>query len=358
MDLQSYLQDYNYRASQYLENYWHLQKQSVDTFAVNKEAIDRLKQLITLFDEYMDGGKKIRGALVQLGFECGGGNKFDVLPFSLGMEVLHSFMLMHDDVMDRDDIRRNKPTVHNTYGKLGRELGHNDSVHFGNSMAIVLGDLGCFWGAAMLSDSKLPAEKTVKGMQYLWNFLLNTGYGQALDMWNELADTIDESLLMQVHLNKTAYYTIAGPLQYGGILAGADQKQLMAMESYGKAVGVAFQLRDDELGLYGEAEKLGKPLGSDIKAGKNTLLKIKALELSSEEDQKFLRYAYGNPVITDEIIDRVREITKVSGALDYSEMRCSELIKEGKQFIEAITDDVDKRRILGELADYIYSRGK
>ena len=167
---------------------------------------------------------------------------------------------------------------------------------------------------------------------------------------------ITEADVLQVHLHKTSIYTMGGPLKIGALLGGLPEKRISAIEKYGKPVGIAFQVRDDELGLFSDEKTLGKPIGGDVKEGKNTILHIQALKLAKGEDKKFLDWAYGNRDISEKDVARVREITVKSGALGYSQKLARDLVEEGKRFISKITPDPDLRDTLRKMADFMIER--
>ncbi len=316
------------------------------------------KEMMAFYREYMRGGKKLRGALVQLGYEVGGGKKSQVLSVSAAIEIIHAFILMQDDVMDKDDLRRGQLAIHKQWQQMCEDKlkAHSDSVHFGESLAYATGDVGTFLGMGLIVESKLPAKRKLEALSYLNGYLSRIGYGQGLDLTYELSDHVTEADVMRVHLHKTAHYTISGPLKLGGILAGLGDKQLEAMEKYGEAIGIAFQLKDDELGLFSDDKTLGKTVGSDIKEDKSTILKIKALELTSQEDKTFLQKTYGNKNLKETDLKRVQEITKNCGALAYSQELTQTLIDKGKKYIPQITDIPEHQDTLTQLADFITRR--
>ena len=173
---------------------------------------------------------------------------------------------------------------------------------------------------------------------------------------SELLSEVDEKRVLEVHHFKTANYTITGPLQYGALFAGAGEKEIEVIEKYGLPVGIAFQIRDDELGLFSSEQKLGKPIGSDIKENKNTILKIKALEQAGAKDRRFLKSAYGNRNLTRKEIQKVKEITIQTGALGYSQKMERELVEKGKKFVPAISANPRFQNLLYRMADYMIER--
>jgi len=361
MGIQTYLQDYSQRADRYLDIFFKQKLSEAQKIGQSSNGLLNVpKEMLRMYRDYMRGGKKLRGALVQLGFGCGGGDREKILPVSVAVEILHSFLLMHDDVIDEDDFRRGKKTVHKQWEQIGRnKLSESlNCKHFGESLAYTLGDVGGFLGMGLMMDSNFPANIKLKGLLHLNEFLLYTGYGQGLDVAYEASDHLVEDDVLRVHLYKSAYYTISGPLKLGGILVGLKPSQLKAMEEYGECIGIAFQLRDDELGLFGDEKIIGKPVGSDVRENKNTVLHIKAIELGSDKDRSRLKKLYGKADLNKQDLKLVQQITIDVGALDYSRQLINDLVKKGKKAIPQMASDSCEQEIFGQIADYIVERKK
>ncbi len=307
-------------------------------------------EMVDDYQEFLSGGKKLRGCEIFLGYEIfGGKDKEEGLSASLIIEIIHSFLLMHDDIMDQDSLRRGKPTMHKKYAKL-----HGD--HFGISMAMDMGDEGAFFAYHILNSLNLPRDRLSKATQFLSRLLMETGLGQALDISYEAEKRFSEEDVLRVHRYKTAEYTIAGPLSIGAILAGVNGKKIKALKDFGIPVGIAFQLRDDELGMFSTEEELGKPVDSDLRESKVTILIVKAYELAKDEDLEFLKYAYGNKNLRLDEVEKVRGIIKRAGALEYSQKLSRELVEKRKKFIPQITDNPKYQKLLEELADFCVER--
>lgn len=360
MQAKKYLTQYVEQANQALESYFREKKKlALEITKDEVKEIDIPNQMMSTYRNFCSGGKKVRGSLIQLGYlSVGGKNLKEITKTSIAMDIIHSGLLMHDDIMDRDEMRRGEKTIHLKYqGFHQKFLSKGDQEHYGLSMAIDLGDIGFTLCFELLARSQLPNENKIKAIEFLSQTLLRTAVGQGLDVTYELTESISEDDVMRVHLNKSAYYTISGPLSVGALLAGADKKTLEAIKNYGNPVGIAFQLRDDELGLFSNEETLGKPIGSDIRQGKITVLRVKALENANPEERKFLGYAYGNRDLTDKEISRVREITKKTGALEYSQKLSRKLVEKGKKFVPKITSDPEHQDTLVNMADFMITRG-
>lgn len=302
------------------------------------------------YKHFLEGGKKLRGSEIYLGYLMfGGKDKKEGLTASLVIEITHSFLLMHDDFMDGDPLRRGEPTMHVKYAKENGE-------HYGASMAMTLGDEGMFFAYRILNSLDLPRERLSRATQFLSQVLLEVGVGQALDLTYEHRGKFAEDDVLRVHRYKTAEYTISGPLSVGAILAGAPESILKSIKDFGIPVGIAFQLRDDELGMFSTEEVLGKPVDSDLREGKVTLLFVKAFEWAKGEDKKFLRYAHGNKNLKPAEVERARQIIRDCGAIEYSQERSRELVEQGKRFIPKITRDPKYQKLLSELADFVIER--
>ena len=323
--------------------------------------ISDMGRLLTekIFDFSVGGGKRIRATLVALGYQAGGGNKMeDIFAAAAAIELLHNFFLVHDDIIDLSDVRRARPTIHKMFEQWSSQIlkGDIDRRHFCHSMAMLAGDLSCVVAIEALTSTNLPAERTVRAFQKLYTIGCDTVIGQGLDITLPFREEVSEEAVMQIYLLKTAKYTIEGPLHIGLLLAGADEKSLEEMSRYAIPVGIAFQIQDDILGVFGTEEELGKSVTSDIKEGKQTLLIVAVRKLGSIAHRERIRFLLGNSQISPADIDEVREIMRLSGALDYARSQAQLLAKKGKAELKQLSIAPNIEQILGGLADYIVER--
>lgn len=341
-----YLEKYNQDLEPIIDQVFNKEQKLVG------EIVPMAGEMVKDYKQFLSGGKKLRGSEILLGYEIFGGNDHRTgLIASLVIEIIHSFLLMHDDIMDNDNLRRGEPTMHNRYSK---EYGY----HYGMSMAMTLGDEGMFFAYRILNALSLPRQRLSWATQFLSQVLLEVGIGQGLDLTYEKEKKFKEEDVLRVHRYKTAEYTISGPLSVGAILAGSKERDLVAIKDFGIPVGIAFQLRDDELGMFSTEDVLGKPVDSDLKEGKVTLLIVKALENANGEEKKFLQYAHGNQKLTFKEVERVRDIMKKTGALDYSQKLSRKLVEKGKKFIPGITTGQKYQTLLSGMADFLVERDK
>ncbi|MBU3957285.1 polyprenyl synthetase family protein [Patescibacteria group bacterium] len=351
MQAKVYLKDYIKKTEPILNSFFKGQEKEASKISPITVEMTRI------YRNFM-GGKNIRGALTKLGYECfGGGNEKAILKTSLMVEIAHSFLLIHDDIMDKDILRRGEPTIHLQYEDIHQKRNFKrEGSHYGLSMAIDMGDIGMILSHLLLVDSDFSDEIKTRVLKCFDKQILMTAFGQALDLTYEASQQLSEKDIFQIHHYKTANYTITGPLQYGALFAGASEKEIKKIEKYGLPVGIAFQLRDDELGLFADEKTLGKPIGSDVKENKNTILHLKALESAKGEDKDFIKYAYGNRKLTKKELKRVREITQKTGALDYSQKMARRLVERGKKYIPQITTNLEHQDTLSKMADFMIER--
>jgi len=344
MGAKDYLKSYSQKADKVLDSFFKTKK----TLAMKIDP--DLANILQVFQDYSKGGKKVRGALTVLGYEaCGGENVKAILPVSCGIELFHNFLLIHDDIIDRDSERRGKPTVHAIYAKMRGE-------HYGSSKAIIIGDVGAFLAYELLLSSDFSKERTLEAVRKLDEFLLKTAYGQLLDIDYDFKKAVTWDDILKVRTYKTAYYTIVMPLTVGAILAGANKGQFSAIEKYGIPLGIAFQLVDDILGVFGSTRKTGKSNLSDIRDGKKTFLYAKALELVGAPEKKFLKRWYGAGDVGEKQTREIKKIIVSSGALDYSQKLAEKLVIKGKRYVPKITMDKKYQKVLESLADFIITR--
>ena len=295
------------------------------------------------------GGKNLRPFLVFLGYKIAGGrNVSKILPICAAVELIHSFLLIHDDIIDKSDSRRGKPTIHKRYEKKYGE-------HYGVSQAIILGDIANFEAMKLINDSDFEEDTKKKILAKMLDVLLETGYGEALDVeYSQRQATL--SKIIQMTALKTAKYSFAGPLSVGAMLGGFQKSKIDALAEFGIGVGTIFQIQDDILGVFGDEKKLGKSTLSDMREGKNTILIYKAIELADKKDREILNKLWGKKDARISDLKKVREIVKKCGALLWCDKEKRRLSKKEKECITNITADLHYQGILEELVDFTGNR--
>jgi len=277
--------------------------------------------LAARLEKFSSGGKMIRGILVRLGYELFAppSAKIDEVLDRAGaaMELFQAGLLIHDDIMDRDSVRRGMPTVHEQY-KTGFATG--DSSHAGMSMGICAGDVAFFLGTAALSSLPAVDSEMAGRMRLAASFtaeeLCLVGVAQMQDVLNGDAQggiEPSEEDILGLYRYKTGRYTFSLPLVVGAILAGADEPGIRALDEAGEYLGLVFQLKDDELGLFADSAALGKVPGSDIKENKKTLHRRILLERASAAEKPALEKLFGKSDLSAADIETVRDAMDASG---------------------------------------------
>lgn len=309
-----------------------------------------LLPLADLLIEGCEGGKRLRGALVKLGYELAGAEYHpEILKPAVAFEIFQTAILAHDDIIDQSPTRRGKPTI---YKSLGGD-------HYAISLTICLGDVGFFLATKLIAETNFPEDLKNKAIQSFCDTMLKTAVGEMLDV--KLSKPGEKQLeedAITIFKLKTARYTITGPLHLGALLAGADESLLQKLHTYGEGLGIAFQIQDDILGVFGDEETLGKSVTSDIEEGKNTLLITEALKNANPDQKQILTQYYGKGKIDQQGLEKVRQVFEQTGALDYSKQQAGKFIEDAKKVIPEITDDPKYIQILTELADYLINRNK
>ncbi|MFX1255510.1 MAG: polyprenyl synthetase family protein [Promethearchaeota archaeon] len=321
------------------------------------------KSITVVKDFVLRGGKRIRPILVLLGYKCITHEENpEILRAGLCTELMHAYFLIHDDIMDSSLLRRGKPTVHKQWEKWAEanlpRLESSNFIKLGENMAILSGDLLENYAIEVLTRRDLPPERIRAALLKYCEIVQRVNIGQFLDtvIGEKPITAATEDIINTIQLLKTAVYTIEGPLELGALLAGASEQQLIILSDYGQKVGIAFQIQDDILGLFGDEAETGKDALSDLREGKKTLLILKAVENGSPEQQKRILSALGQPDISFSDLQDVRTIVKETGSLEFSKKRVSTLISEATMTIKNSGFDSDSIELLVAFADFIGSR--
>lgn len=319
-----------------------------------------IEDSLRMLRDFGQGGKRMRGGLLTLGSQLVNRNlgaDDEILKASIAYELLHACLLIHDDIMDRDKMRRGHDSLHVALAKKATSWGIRGSPsHFGTAMALNSGDLGVFVALHILSSLKVNPTRFVAAFQRLTEIFENTALGQALDVTFGLRADATEDEILSIYEFKTAWYSVAGPLEIGAILAGAPNELVASLHELGILLGQAFQIEDDILGLFADERVLGKPIGSDLKEGKKTLLLLKLLQLSRPEEQAFIRCLVGQKRIARRDLVKVRAIAQESGVLEYCTAYEHRLAAKGVAKIPEITDDPEMQALLRSFASYVTQR--
>ncbi|MFZ2175070.1 MAG: polyprenyl synthetase family protein [Rhodococcus sp. (in: high G+C Gram-positive bacteria)] len=312
----------------------------------------------TLESFVLRGGKRVRPAFAWTGWLGAGGDEDGpdaraVLRACSALELVQACALVHDDIIDASTTRRGFPTVHVEFEsrhRTGRWSG--DSEHFGEAVAILLGDLALAWADDMVRESGIGSDAAAR-MSPVWSAMRTEVLGgQFLDISNEARGDESIDAAMRVNRYKTAAYTIERPLHLGAALAGADEALVSAYRGFGTDIGIAFQLRDDLLGVFGDPSVTGKPSGDDLRAGKRTALFAMALQRADAADPAaaaLLRRSIGTD-LSDEDVDVLRKTITSLGAVTDVEERIVALVETANATLAACSATASAKQQLTDMA--------
>jgi geranylgeranyl diphosphate synthase, type I len=263
------------------------------------------------------GGKRLRPAFVYWGHRATGAEHDDgVFGPAAAVELLHTFALIHDDIMDRSPERRGRPAVHEALAGVHAAEGlRGDPGWFGVGSAILAGDLAFVWADQLLDTAHLPPEARERARRVFTDLRIEVMAGQYLDLRLAGLAAAGEPEALRVALLKSGRYTVTRPLQLGAAIGQGGAVLDAALTAFGDAVGLAFQLRDDVLGLFGDPATTGKGATEDLREGKRTLLMLRALELAAPSERELVTALLGDPELDEGDAARVRQIVVDTGAL-------------------------------------------
>lgn len=303
------------------------------------QAIDALS------DFALRGGKRLRPTFAWWAWRAAGGEPDGpraraVLHAVSALELIQTCALVHDDIIDASELRRGRPTVHVRFAEAHRAgAWFGEPERFGTAAAILLGDLALAWADDMFESAGLAPDMRAAAQEPWRAMRAEMFAGQYLDMLAQVAGDESEESALSVARLKTAAYTVERPLHLGVALAGAGPDTTEAVKTFGTDIGVAFQLRDDLLGMFGDTEVTGKPAGDDLREGKRTLLMALGLAYAAEAgrdaDADLMRGALGDPELRPETLTRVRELLVELGAVDELERRIERLTSSALTALDA-----------------------
>jgi geranylgeranyl diphosphate synthase type I len=321
------------------------------------ELSDHSRQALAHLAEYSTrAGKRIRGSLAALAYDTAASTSRAKQAIQLGvvLELMQNYLLIVDDVMDRSTHRRSQPTVHELYRELTADFG---GEHEANMLAVNIGVLAQHLANLLLSMIDVPAQRR-DAFRVLHTNIAATGFGQLDDLYQQLGRPVSAEDIARKYRLKSSYYTFINPLQLGFVLAGAaSPEKLQASVDFGEPAGIAFQLHDDYLGVFGESSKLGKPSLDDVREGKYTLLMHYALEHAVASERKQLEAILGKGDADEADLQTVQAILESSGAKAYSQAQARAQVARAKAALQSgVLGSPEFRDTLAALVDYSVSR--
>ncbi|MGI8718254.1 MAG: polyprenyl synthetase family protein [Lapillicoccus sp.] len=283
-----------------------------------------LVPLVDTVTHLLRGGKRLRAAFAYWGYRAAGEPDSPALVrLATAMEFFQAAALLHDDVMDASDTRRGMPSAHRAVAAHHGEAGWSGSSdRFGEAAAILAGDLCLNWTDELYSTSGLPPEHLDRARRTFDTMRTQLMGGQFLDLlesargWDGLTTAQRVSSARNVIRYKSAKYTIEHPLLIGATAGGTPESSIEPLSRYGLALGEAFQLRDDLLGVFGDPRSTGKPAGDDLREGKRTVLLAYALDAATEDQTATVDKLLGQPDLDAAGVEDLRALLRDTGAVD------------------------------------------
>ena len=312
------------------------------------------------------GGKSLRPAVAMLACGALGGDEAQALPVAAAIEIYHTWTLVHDDVIDRDDTRRGRPTVHREFAqRAASEFGwaRADAEHYGLTIAMLAGDVQQSWSWSLLFEAcerGVPPAIVIELAQVLASQVTPLLVeGETLDVqYSGTGLQLEEDAILDVLWKKTGVlYEFAGRAGAAIALndASADLPQAKAIANFCRLCGAAFQIQDDILGVVGDADQLGKPVGSDIREGKTTLLTLQALSLANAEQRDTLLRTLGDDRASAAAVSAVTDLLRATGAVDYAQAISRQYVIDALAHLDALPAN-RYRSLLAQWAHYLIHR--
>ena len=305
-----------------------------------KNSLEELKRLSS-------GGKRVRGYLIKLGQNIFGKDDDSYISLAAAMEIFQTAILIHDDIIDEADERRGLDTINYKY-----------PGHLGLSKAICVGDLGFFLSYKIINNLKVSDSVKTQLYKIYGKTLYNTVNGEIIDVELpykkiDFHKNMDDKIIYDIYVNKTAWYTIIGPILMGSTLSNASENDKTMLIEMGINLGIAFQIKDDLLGLYSNSSIMGKTL-NDIKENKQTIIYKYAIDKARDSELEFIKQNYGNQSINDEDTKKILDLFEKIGAKSYAENLVKEYTNKAISVIEKM--DINNKELLIDFANYLLKR--
>lgn len=326
-----------------------------------------LEEALEQFVSSNKGGKFLRASLIALGYQSFGKDDDKYLPLGIALEIFQTSILVHDDIIDKADKRRGLDTIPVKYQKIyGDPIKDGDNFEdkrkdIGNSMALCLGDLGFYLALQIIVKNYRNNENLDRVLEYYNSVAIKTCEGEMVDVilpfYEEFYGEEDnlEKHVMEIYKLKTAWYSVVGPYSLGAILGGLDDEKVHKLEDALLGLGIAFQIKDDLLGIYGDEKHIGKSVTSDVSEFKQTILY--AYTINTEYKDELLKY-YGKDISVCDM-DKVKEIFDKSGAREYANKTMDKLFKDSfNDILDLDFLDLDKKKLLLGFAEFLKVRSK
>lgn len=320
-----------------------------------KDYQDALRQLTTLSDR---GGKRLRPLLFLLAYKGYGGTNTSAIRIAASIELLHTFLLIHDDIVDRDSTRWNGVNIHGAYfEQYGQHLPAREALHFASAQALLIGDL-CFSVAQqVLLDSTFDPSCLVQVQKLLLATTNQVIGGEITEVAYSLRSRWPtDAQIDRIYYTKSASYSFELPLRMAGLLNNVSQSEVKCAKDIAQNIGLAYQLQDDLLGIFGDEAMIGKSVLSDVQEGKRTAVLAFVMRAADPTDRQWLQTVLGSDDITMDVMQRVRRIVDASGARTHFEKRVHTLLTTAEYNVAGSILDASAKQQLRQFIAWIDQR--
>ncbi len=308
---------------------------------------------------FVSGGKCLRSTFMYLGWLGGAVPGDAALTAAASLELLHAFALLQDDVMDGSASRRGRPAAHVQFAHWHRDRGLSGPAgRFGESAAILLGDLCLIWAEQMLRESGVDRRALREAWPRYDVMRTELAVGQFADLAGDVRDLPPLEAVLDVARRKSGNYTVRRPLEIGAAMAGCDEQTLTKLGRYGTAVGEAFQLRDDVLGVFGSTSATGKPTGGDLIERKPTSLVVAAHQLADGPTRRQLGELMHGDELDDDAVQRWRALIVETGAVEWIEEMITDRVASARKELSDTRIDESVRCALANMAGVCTERAQ
>lgn len=334
---------------------------------IENQNFEEIEEAVKEFTRVNKDGKYLRAILVGLGYQAAGKTDDKYKNLAAALELFQTSILIHDDIIDNALIRRGKDTIPVSYEKKynnpikENQMFKQKKTNFSTSMGICIGDLGFYIANQIIIKSYKDNKDITKLLSYYNDVVIKTCKGEMLDIILPFkeeyfkSDIKLEEKIMEIYKLKTAWYSVIGPYCLGLILGEAEENQIKTMEDILLEIGVAFQIQDDLLGIYGDEKQIGKSVSSDPEEYKQTILY--SYTMNTQYKNELQKY-YGKKLNQTDI-NKVKEIFEKSGAKKYAENKMIELFKISEEQIDELEFiDSKNKSILKGFIIYLKNRNK
>jgi geranylgeranyl diphosphate synthase type I len=365
-----YIRERRMEVEYFVQRKQEIQNYLGNLFQAKQEEYDKInplgRDLCRRLYAFSSGGKMIRGGLVALGYSLFKGEPENeeelrkVIQAGAAMELFQSALLVHDDIMDKDVTRRGLTSIFYQYAQMAKDSKEPEFYHLGESLGICAGDVAFFLGFEILAELDIPPHVYRNILTLVAKEISYVGVAQMQDVVHGGSEkNISNEAIMKLYLYKTGRYTFSLPLMVGALLAEQEQEAVGSLEKLGEYMGVAFQIRDDELGLFGDPEETGKPVGSDIQEGKKTLYYEYLFELADESDRKTLQSIFGSESVGQAELTYVRSLAEQLGIPAMVGGIINEWSDKARDQLQSMENtNIRFQELLSDLLEYTVARTK